>query len=130
MKVRLSAPAISAALMFAHAFWGAGYAFGPARLASSGSLRVAIEWLPGPVWGWLFLAGFGLTAVASSLNRVGSAAAHVLAAVPLVAFVLALAIAQAVGYAEGWGGVLAFVVAVVFHAVLIRARFAAEAGRG
>lgn len=130
MKVRLSAPAVSAALMFAHAFWGAGYAFGPARLASSGSLRVAIEWLPGPVWGWLFLAGFALTAAASSLNRFGSAVAHVLAAAPIVAFVLALALAQAFGYSEGWGGVLAFVVAIVFHAVLVQARFAREAGRG
>jgi hypothetical protein len=129
VKVQLSAPAVSAALMFAHAFWGAGYAFGPPRLTSSGSLRVAVEWLPGPVWGWLFLAGFALTAAASSLNRVGSAVAHVLAAAPLVAFVVALAVAQVLGYAEGWGGVLAFVVAAVFHAVLVQARFAPRAGR-
>jgi hypothetical protein len=100
VKVQLSAPAVSAALMFAHAFWGAGYAFGPPRLTSSGSL-----------------------------NRVGSAVAHVLAAAPLVAFVVALAVAQVLGYAEGWGGVLAFVVAAVFHAVLVQARFAPRAGR-
>lgn len=131
MKVQISAPAASGALMFAHVFWGAGYAFGPARLTSSGSLRVAMEWAPGPVWGWAFLAGFALTLVASWLNRLGSAIAHTLAALPIVAFVAALAVAQFAGYSEAWGGVLAYVVAVVAHAVLVRARYSPEeTGRG
>jgi hypothetical protein len=130
VKVHLSAPATTGSLIFAHVFWGAGYAFGPARLTVSGSLRVAMEWAPGRMWGWLFLAGAAATIAAPHLPRVASAVLHAAAAAPVAGFVVALSVAQAVGYSEGWGGVLAFVVAIVLHAVLVQARFSAEeAGR-
>lgn len=129
MRVSLPATAINAALMFAHVYWGAGYLFGPPRFTSSGSLAVAVAWAPGPAWGAWFLAGALLTLAAPWLQRAGSAVLHVLAALPLAAFVVALAAAQITQQSEGWGGLLAFLAAAVFHLVLVRARFSAEAGR-
>lgn len=129
MTVTIRAAALNVVLVFVHVYWGAGYAFGPPRLTSSGSLRVAIEWAPGPWWGWAFLVGAALTVAAPWLRRAGSAAAHVLASLPLLAWSTALLTAQALGYSEGWGGVLAFLAAAALHALLVRARYSREAGR-
>ncbi len=129
MKVVLSAPVVNGVLIFCHAYWGAGYAFGPPRLTSSGSLRVAIEWAPGTWWGWAFLVGAGLTVLAPWLRRAGSATLHGLAALPLIAWSAALITAQVVGYSEAWGGVIAFAGAVALHGALIAARYSPGAGR-
>lgn len=126
MNVRLSAPAVSTALMFSHVFWGAGYAFGPPRLTSSGSYRVALDWAAATVWGWLFLVGAAATVVAPHLPWWGSVVAHSLASLPLAGFATALIAAQVAGYSEGWGGPLAYLAAITFHAVLGLARVRGE----
>lgn len=129
MKVQLSAATVNFALMVAHVYWGAGYTWGPPRFTASGSYQVALAWLPATSWGLLFLAGAACTVAAPWLLRAGSAVLHVLAAAPLVAFALALLAAQVAGYSEGWGGLLTYLVAALFHGVLVRARYSPEAGR-
>lgn len=130
MKVVVPAPAVSALLVLTHIYWGAGYAFGPPRLTASGSYRVALEWATATSWGWAFLVGGALTWVAALLPPWGSAAAHLLAAVPVVVFAVALIAAQALGYSEGWGGIITYLLIAILHGLLVAARLSPGARRG
>ncbi len=129
MTVRLPAWVANAILVFAHVYWGAGYAFGPARFTASRSYTYVLDWAPAILWGWWFLGGALLTAVAPWLIRWGSGLAHVLASLPLAAFSVALIAAQVAGLSEGWGGVIAYLLIIALHGLLVAARFAPDARR-
>ncbi len=129
MTVRVPAWTANVVLVFCHVYWGAGYAFGPRRFTASRSYAVALDWAPATLWGWWFLAGAALTLIAPWLIRWGSALAHLIASLPLLAFATALGAAQVAGLSEGWGGLIAWLLIAVGHGMLIAARLHPEAGR-
>ena len=126
--VAVPAAYVNIGLIVTHGYFGAGYAWGPPRLTASGSYTVALQWLPAQAWGWLILAGAVLSIAAPWGSHLLSAAAHVLAAAPLLALAVAIVAADVAGYSEGWGGPLLFSAPAVAHLLIVSARFRRKAG--
>lgn len=124
--VAVPAVAVNLSLIVGHTYFGLGYALGPPRFTASGTYTVALQVLPAQVWGWLILAGAGLSLVAPWCSRLGSTVLHLLAAAPLLAFAAALAASDVLGYSEGWGAPPLFLIPAVAHLLIVSARHRAE----
>jgi hypothetical protein len=122
VSIRVRAPWLTAALAAGHAYFGAGYAFGPVRYGSSPGFRYLLDVAPLRLWGVAFLLGALLTVTAPHLNHWGSLALHLLACLPPAAFAVGFAAADLAGLTVGWGGPVLWTMPVIGHAVLVVAR--------
>ncbi len=128
MKVVLPAVVINNVLIVMHTYLGLGHLLGSEK-ATSTTYAVAFSWLPVNHWGWLVVAGAPLSLLAPWVTKQVSAALHVAAGLPLVAFAVGLVVAEVAGQNSGWGGPLLYLLPALMHAALIHARYSPESGR-
>lgn len=132
MTTRMRMAYFTAWLMFCHAYLGAGYAFGPARLTSAPSFQFILAVAPAHMWGWFLMLGAVLTMAAPYMNHWFSLLCHVLASLPYLGFAVGLAMGDLNAVTHGWGGPVLWATPVVLgHAVcaVTRFRVAADSNR-
>jgi hypothetical protein len=128
VKVQFRAVVLNNLLIAMHTYLGLGYLLGSQK-ATSPTYRVAFSWLPAAWWGWLILAGAALSVAAPWVRREASAALHILATLPLLAFAAALIAVEVAGDNAGWGGPALFLLPSLMHTALIHARYDPGSGR-
>lgn len=122
MRLTISAATVNLLLLLGHVYFGAGFLVGGPQYMSSPSYDLARSWMPEMTWGWAFVVGAVCTLAAPHMPLWWeSAALHVLAALAPAAMTVALVLN--IANATGWGGPVVYLMPVLVHGWIARARY-------